>query len=477
MPLLGTMGGRLNKFRGGIGGGFSASGGVQSTFGAYTIHTFTANSTFTVASGGTVEYLLVGGGGGGGGGTAAGGGGGGIVAGTCELTPGSYSVVIGQGGIGGSNVTGTNGQNSSFNSLVALGGGGGGGYQGNGSGLGGGCGGGGTWGTLSGAFGTAGAGSQGFRGGVATSWTGVYGCGGGGGGGGIGANGTASGPGNGGIGFLSTITGVSTYYAGGGGGGTYAGGNGTGGLGGGGNAPTGNGTPNTGGGGGGQRDNITTAAGSGGSGIVIIRYPGVIPTLSVLNGLVGWYDGASWTGSQWTDKSGSGNHATTIRGTMGTSINPKGGIVLTGATTAGIQFPAGILPATYTLFHVAKYTGLGSRGRMFDGAAPDNWLSGFYNGASGVAYHNGWVTQYTTSIHGDNWVVSTDQNNLYRSNGVQRGNSGAGTPSYARLTINYGLATGEYSDWAVSEVLVYNRTLTADEITSVETYLYAKTGL
>jgi hypothetical protein len=32
MPLLGTMGGRLNKFRGGFGGIFSATGGYTKEF-------------------------------------------------------------------------------------------------------------------------------------------------------------------------------------------------------------------------------------------------------------------------------------------------------------------------------------------------------------------------------------------------------------------------------------------------------------
>jgi hypothetical protein len=201
------------------------------------------------------------------------------------------------------------------------------------------------------------------------------------------------------------------------------------------------------------------------------RIPAVFDLPPVLAGLVGWYDGGSWTGTQWTDKSGLGNHAVTTRGTIGISTNPKGGYVLTGATTAGIQFPAAILPATYTLFHVTRYTG--TQGRIFDGIV-QNWLSGFHNFRAGVAYHMGWVAN-GADLHGTNWVVSTDQNNLYRSNGVLRGNSGAGTSgqTYDRISINYGTAsTTEPSDWAVSEVLVYNRTLTTEEITSVEAYLY-----
>ena len=85
----------------------------------------------------SVTYLVVGGGGGGGGGydTGAGGGGGGgmVLSGTHTVVPGNtYTIVVGDGGIGGvSNVSipsetnGSSGQNSEFDSIVSLGGTGG----------------------------------------------------------------------------------------------------------------------------------------------------------------------------------------------------------------------------------------------------------------------------------------------------------------------------------------------------------------
>ena len=57
---------------------FEATGGTQTTSGAYTIHTFTSSGTFQVTSGArNVEYLVIGGGGGGGIQHAGGGGAGG----------------------------------------------------------------------------------------------------------------------------------------------------------------------------------------------------------------------------------------------------------------------------------------------------------------------------------------------------------------------------------------------------------------
>jgi hypothetical protein len=53
-----------------------------------------------------------------------------------------------------------------------------------------------------------------------------------------------------------------------------------------------------------------------------------------------------------------------------------------------------------------------------------------------MAHHNTvvWITP-TTDIHGDVWVVSTDQKDLYRSNGVDRTSTNNGA-SQCGLTVN-----------------------------------------
>lgn len=191
-------------------------------------------------------------------------------------------------------------------------------------------------------------------------------------------------------------------------------------------------------------------------------------TPPITSGLVGYYTPESWTGTQWTDLSGSGNHATTYQGTI-TRKQERGVQFLYGSTTAGIIFPSAILPSTYTLFHVARYNGA-NRQRIFD-ASDTNWFSGFHNLKAGIAYHNAWLTS-ETDLHGSNWVISTDQNDLYRSQFVQRSTSG-GWPSfsYGRLSVNYGQATTERSDWACAGVLVYNTTLSAADIVTTENWI------
>lgn len=251
-----------------------ATGGTESTITvdgvAYRLHVFTSSGTFTVTSPGEVEYLIVAGGGGGG---SGGGGAGGLLEGTTQVSSGTFTVVVGQGGVSttGSGIRGSNGGSSSALSLSAVGGGGGGRAIGQQTGSPGGSGGG-AAGINSGAplySGGAGTSGQGFSGGDKP--VNVQGAGAGGGGASeAGANAASNVGGDGGDGLTSSITGTSVTYAGGGG----AWGNSSGGAAGAGGGGVGttnlaSGNPGTDGLGGGGGAGI---GGNGGDGIVIIRY-------------------------------------------------------------------------------------------------------------------------------------------------------------------------------------------------------------
>jgi hypothetical protein len=255
---------------------FSATGGTVTTYGNYKVHTFTSSGTFTTEGSGSVDILMVGGGGSGGAGTGGGGGAGGLIYKTSvPLSASSFSVVIGSGGTNDSADVGTNGNNTTFNGLVALGGGWGAStennpavgsvYPANSGGSGGGDanyypgastpGGATQPGSASGGFGNSGGNGAG-------SYSG--------GGGGAGASGSGS---NGGSGKQYSIrTGSNSWYAAGGSGGE-SGATSTNGIGGYHSSPNGtNGVANTGSGGGGGWSHSSGDGGNGGSGIVIVRY-------------------------------------------------------------------------------------------------------------------------------------------------------------------------------------------------------------
>jgi hypothetical protein len=267
-----------------------AVGGVETTDGSYTVHTFTSSGTFNVTGSVlSVEYLIVAGGGAGGDVVGGGGGAGGLLHNYSSLSIGTHNLLVGSGGAIPDIAAGAgyNGGNSSIDSIIALGGGGG---AGGGSPIGknGGSGGGGTGypdntdndpgnGTL----------GQGNRGGIGHQTGGFGGQYTSGGGGGSGFNGTDGIPattvsGNGGNGTNYSISGSNIYYAGGGAGGAIFNGGALGipGSGGGGQGArttyASAGTNGLGGGGGGGGGNGGTYSfpdgAAGGSGVVIIRY-------------------------------------------------------------------------------------------------------------------------------------------------------------------------------------------------------------
>lgn len=258
--------------------GAEATGGTISYSGGNTIHTFTANGTFTVPAGGlTVEYLVVGGGAGAGNDTAGGGGAGGYRAGSgLALTAGAKTVTIGAGG-----AANTNGSDSVFDTITATGGGKSSGINatpGSNGGSGGGGGGSSVGTTLGGASSPVTSPVQGYAGGGNGGFTASPFCSGGGGGSSaVGVTCGATGiSGAGGAGTANSISGSSVTYACGGGGGVRAGGTpgaaGCASAGAGVNSGTGNSASansGSGGGGGGSGGN----GGAGGSGIVIISYP------------------------------------------------------------------------------------------------------------------------------------------------------------------------------------------------------------
>lgn len=190
-------------------------------------------------------------------------------------------------------------------------------------------------------------------------------------------------------------------------------------------------------------------------------------------GVLAVYTSQSLSNSIWYDVSGNGYNAT-CSGAVSSVANQY----VYGPSNASVAFPTGVLPATYTMFHVARYNG-GPSKRVVTSSDGTNYLSGFYNGCAGVAYHNNWLTASTDqglNSTGSNWILSTDQNALYRANGLSGLTTGAqGTPSYCKLGVN--TFSSEASAWAVSYLAVYSGALTLAQIQSVESSLATYYGI
>lgn len=208
-----------------------------------------------------------------------------------------------------------------------------------------------------------------------------------------------------------------------------------------------------------------------------------------VGGFTAWYDYQSWnnTTKVWSDKSGNGHNVSCTNTTYVNSASISGNgssktidcidITSNGSGTFGTMlWPSAILPSTYTLFHVCRYSGASGVSQRIIQGYVQNWLSGFWSNNHNSFYHNGWISAIGGYGYNSNWRYSTDQNNLGRQQGTTYGTSGAGTPSYDRITINQG-ASGEPSECSIAEVIVYSSTLTSTQYEAVETYLKNRYGL
>ena len=463
-----------------------------------------------------VEVLVVAGGGGGGSHVGGGGGAGGLLYNSAyQLTSAAaVTVTVGGGGSGGSSdARGSNGSNSVFGSLTAIGGGGGGswGGAGNPNGLSGGSGGGaaGTEGFQFAIGGTSTAG-QGFDGGNVgpRSGTNSSGVGGGGAGGGSLSRADASDATqiNGGPGLPFSILGTTYYFSGGGGGGSYlsvAGGNG--GAGGGGGGASTSGTPgtgnaqsinaasngsvgsgaaggaaatNSGGGGGAGAGGGAGVGAAGGSGIVIVRYPGLPAatggTITYLNGYTihTFTTSGTFTPNLWNDVSGNNNSGSLVNG-VGFNSYQNGGSLIFDGTDDVVDVVSNF--GTYSSYTICYWAVIDAENRMPVAGRLNTQF--YWFGDNSWAYtHGGAFGEYyyakNVSIPLGSWghlcVVYNGSNvSIYRQGIYQGQQSTTGTANWSQgLKIGYWAGGAGYA-WLgkIPVVQFYNRALSAAEIT------------
>jgi uncharacterized repeat protein (TIGR02543 family) len=203
------------------------------------------------------------------------------------------------------------------------------------------------------------------------------------------------------------------------------------------------------------------------------------------------------TTNAWTDISGNTRsipstavtNATTgsIRGnptkvtnSVGSNGSSKSFPAVQGTTEDGIVIGNGAL-TNYTFCHVARYAGA-TRDRIFAGTT-GNWLSGFWTNATGVAYHEGWITA-STGANDTNWKIQCDtggSKSSLRSNGELKSsiaNNTTGLPANISINLQGSRSTPSgLSDWAVAEFVIYDSVLSDAKIQEIEERLNRKYGV
>ena len=185
----------------------------------------------------------------------------------------------------------------------------------------------------------------------------------------------------------------------------------------------------------------------------------------------------------WADKSGNEYHAFTADGAgdpiyQADAINGLPAVRFSGEFADGMVIDGLELQRPYTAFIANQYYG-DIRGRTLQ-SQDINWLLGLWAGNFGH-FAEGWVNSPQLGAEPNRPYVAdavgTETESLLVVNGVDWtvDSSPAGNPGSLAIA-GAGSFPNEVSDADVSEIIIYDRVLSDDELTSVRTFLYDKYG-
>ena len=212
------------------------------------------------------------------------------------------------------------------------------------------------------------------------------------------------------------------------------------------------------------------------------------PAGPVTNGLLLYWDAGNLdsypgTGTTIYDLSGNGNNGTLVNGVGFNQVN-GGVLTFDGVDDYVISYNPNLSTTNNTVMGAARYSGA-TRGRMIN-ATDNNWLIGCWSNSTENYYALGWVSPVGNGPSDTNWRIvtalgdlSTDSYTSYMNNTLSAGPNGAGSQGPDGISIGaqtFG-GTSEFSTGNFSFVLVYNRVLTAAEMTQNYNYFKGRFGL
>jgi mucin-19 len=210
----------------------------------------------------------------------------------------------------------------------------------------------------------------------------------------------------------------------------------------------------------------------------------------------GIYDAADWNSTSNTLPENRGlPKSVTSAGTISSGSASGNGSsapvsYIGGTTTSSLTWPAGSIPANFTICSITRYTGSTNNRRILQ-TANGNWLHGHWNAYRGVCFYEGWMTQNAQGVGTQtNWLVACGKNvvnsgsalNSILVDGVASGSTSGVTIAYTGpyvLSVNNNNVYPEYSDWQLSYVIIWDKKLTDAEMVTVSTALqyYLTSGI
>ena len=215
-------------------------------------------------------------------------------------------------------------------------------------------------------------------------------------------------------------------------------------------------------------------------------WPGFVPPI-VTDGLVVHLDAGNsnsypGSGTTWYDLSGNGNDAT-LYNTPTHNASTNGGIFsFNNSQSEYAIIPGNYSTTTSTVIAFARYTNTSSNGRVI--SANNNWLMGWHANNIDKYYAEGWVSSTSGSTGTTDWICyaatgnySADQWELYKNGTSIVGPNANGSQGPNTINLARSGQYGEYADCEIGVVLVYNRILTASEVTQNFDALKGRYGL
>ena len=215
---------------------------------------------------------------------------------------------------------------------------------------------------------------------------------------------------------------------------------------------------------------------------VVMRFPAgpeIIQSGLVLALDAGNSNSYPGSGTTWADLSGNGNNGTLKNGPTYSSVN--GGVIVLNGTNQYIDVPINLSTSNYTIMGAARYVTIG--GRTFS-AKNNNWLMGHWNVTTQNHYAEGWVSGVQSGPPDTNWRIyaatgnySGDSWAMYVNGVLNVGPNYGGGAGPNGFAIGSYLGSSEFSNSHISNLLVYNRVLTAAEISQNFNALRGRYGI
>jgi len=204
----------------------------------------------------------------------------------------------------------------------------------------------------------------------------------------------------------------------------------------------------------------------------------------ILSGLTNYFDASNpksypGSGTTWYNLIPGGVNGTLTNGPTYSSAN--GGVFVLDGVNDYIYVPLDLSTSNYTIIGAARYVVVG--GRTFS-ALTNNWLMGHWSVSTENYYANGWVSSVGAGTGDTNWRIyaatgdySGDSWGMYVNGQLNVSPNTGGSNGPNGFAIGSTGGSGEFSNSHISNLLIYNRVLTAAEVSQNFNALRGRFGI